>query len=233
MMLLLAASCQKDESADIDADGGQPSTEVSPRQLQNRAREIVNSEEYQAFVNQNRSFLSKIHSRGFLSEGLFNFENGTYNLDVIKERLSMTSFESAEEFVQENEKVAYNTQELVKKYPELTNPSLELKQEISERFLKTTINNKRNKRLRTDGCGLDCDSDRWYCKSYAEDDLNWNLLGCGIANLGGLVCGAGIPAAFVGICICIGTAYTDYERAIDRCENEYWRCVEDCLDSQF
>ena len=136
MRLLLAASCQKDESADIDADGGQPSTEVSPRQLQNRAREIVNSEEYQAFVNQNRSFLSKINSKDFFTEDLIDEENETYNYDVINERLSMTSFESAEEFVQEVEKTYYLTKALVDKYPGLKEASPKFQENMEKESLK-------------------------------------------------------------------------------------------------
>ena len=36
-ILLLAVNCQRDESADIGVEEDQSSTEVSPRQLQNRA----------------------------------------------------------------------------------------------------------------------------------------------------------------------------------------------------
>ena len=136
MMLLLAASCQKDESADIDADGGQPSTEVSPRQLQNRAREIVNSEEYNALMEQNKSFIGKIHSEKFYTEDLFDVENETYHYDVINERLSMTSFESAEEFVQEVEKSYYLAKALVKKFPELKEASQGLQEKVEKENLK-------------------------------------------------------------------------------------------------
>ena len=40
LSIVLVLSCQRDESADIGVNEVQPSTETSPRQLQNRAREI-------------------------------------------------------------------------------------------------------------------------------------------------------------------------------------------------
>ena len=135
-MFVLAVNCQRDESADIDADGGQPSTEVSPRQLQNRAREIVSSEEYNNALNQSELFIKKIHDEHFFTEDLFDVENNTYNYDLIKERLSMTSFKSADEFVQEYEKMFYSIQKLVKKNPELADSSMELQEMIKNEDLK-------------------------------------------------------------------------------------------------
>ena len=120
-MFVLAVNCQRDESADIDADRGLPSTEVSPRQLQNRAREIVSSEEYQGAMDQIDSFASKIHDEHFFTEDLFDVENKTYNYDLISKKLSMTSFQSAGEFVQEYEKMFYSIKDFTMKYPELAN----------------------------------------------------------------------------------------------------------------
>ena len=147
-ILLFAFSCeQQDESADINAE--QANTEVRARQMQVKAREIVNSEEYRNFVDQNELFLSKIHSGDFFS--------------ATNKRLSITSFEPAEDFIKRHEKIAYNTQALLKKYPELKN-SLELREKVSEEFLKKKINemNKRNKgNLRySNPCGYDCSNDK-------------------------------------------------------------------------
>ena len=212
MRLLLAISCQKDESADIDADGGQPSTEVSPRQLQNRAREIVNSEEYQAFVNQNRSFLSKINSKDFFTEDLIDEENETYNYDVINERLSMTSFESAEEFVREYEKIFYNTQKLVKKYPELANPSPGLKQKVKEMsFKKSTVEKQWN-------CVGHCEELWNRCTAEAEYWFSWAMIGCtcwAIAN---------IPYG----CTCAVIAMIDYQNAVESCQRSTDYCLDAC-----
>ena len=87
-------------------------------------------------MEQNKSFIGKIHSEKFYTEDLFDVENETYHYDVINERLSMTSFESAEEFVQEVEKSYYLAKALVKKFPELKEASQGLQEKVEEENLK-------------------------------------------------------------------------------------------------
>ena len=135
-ILLFTFSCeQQDESADVNAE--QSNTEVRARQMQVRAREIVNSEVYNNALNQFELFAKKIYDEHFFTEDLFDVENNTYNYDLIKERLSMTSFKSAEEFVQEYEDMFYSVQQkLVKKNPELADSSMELQEIIKNEDLK-------------------------------------------------------------------------------------------------
>ena len=138
-ILLFAFSCeQQDESADVNAE--QANTEVRARQMQVKAREIVNSEEFNNAINQSELFAKKIYDEHFFTEDLFDAENNTYNYDLIKERLSMTSFKSAEEFVREYEDMFYSVQKLVKKNPELADLSIQTM--IEEEYLKRTISSK-------------------------------------------------------------------------------------------
>ena len=69
--------------------------------------------------------------------------NETYNYDVIRERLSMTSFKSVEEFVQEVEKTYYLAKALAKKYPELKEASPEFQEKIKgEHFKKMKLSHR-------------------------------------------------------------------------------------------
>ena len=68
-----------------------------------------------------------------------------------------------------------------------------------------------------------------YCDIYAEDDFNNTLLGCGVGNLIGFVCGAGIPTAFLATCVCIGFAYDTYTSKLSRCQNDFDRCLDSCM----
>ena len=73
-------------------------TEGVDTQSQARAREIVESKEYDEFFSVNMSFLDRIHDKKmFLEEGLVN-DNGKFNEEILNERLSGTSFESVDEF---------------------------------------------------------------------------------------------------------------------------------------
>ena len=230
-ILLFAFSCeQQDESADVNAE--QANTEVRARQMQVKAREIVNSEEYQNFVDQNRLFLSKIHSEDFLTKEFIDEENATYNYDLIRERLSMTSFKSVEEFVQEYENAFYNTQKLLKKYPKLTNPSPELKEKVTKEYLKK-VQNKRDKKLRFGNpCGFDCSNDKWYCKNDAENDGNWKLwVVCGSSAVIATIASGGcnIIAGGAVLCTCVIGVYSDYIRSLDHCDDKYFRCLNNCM----
>ena len=128
----MAVSCQTDESADIGIKENLP-TEGVDTQSQARAREIVNSEEYENAMNQMEMFISKVNDEHFFTGEFINDENETYNYDLIRERLPMTSFESAEEFVQETEETYYLAKALVEKFPELKEAS----QELQKRWRKS------------------------------------------------------------------------------------------------
>ena len=221
MMLLLAASCQKDESADIDADGGQPSTEVSPRQLQDRAREIVNSEEYREFTDQSESFIDKIHDENFFTLELFDFDNETYNYDLINERLSGTSFESAEEFVQEYENMMRLGFEMGKKYPEIANESLQEK--IEEEML--VMDEKRQKgrmMVRKDcaskfRCKASCASSKRNCEFPIKTTYISAVAVCSLLS-------PTLPAYG----LCMGAATAAYAAAMYSCERNYKNCLSGC-----
>ena len=98
--------------------------ELSKTELEKRAREIVSSKKHQKFTNQTDLFLSKIHNKNFLTERIIDEENQTYRYDLIEERLSMTSFKSVEEFIQEYEKLIYNAQKFVEGNSDLRDPLL-------------------------------------------------------------------------------------------------------------
>ena len=213
MMLVLAFNCQKDETVDINA-GGQPSTEVSPRQLQNRAKEIVNSEEYQAFVNQTDMFLSKIHGEDFLTEEIIDEENETYNYDVINERLSMTSFESAEEFVREYEEAFYSTQKLMVKYPDFANPLVQERMSEERRRIKKVSKQWSGK------CVQDCWDDYFECKDEAEEDYGKQILLCTCVIVGGP-----LPT-----CLCVLSAMARKNNRINRCRRTNNSCIKKCND---
>ena len=215
LILLLAVNCQKDESADIDADGGHPSTEVSPRQLQNRAREIVNSEEYLKFTDQTDLFLEKIHDENFFTLELFDFDNETYNYDVINERLSGTSFDSAEEFVREYEKAFYSAQKLVTKYQtNLANPLVQQKM----REIKKT---RKVSRKWSGKCVKDCWDDYFECKDEADEDFENAMIKCTCFLISGP-----LPT-----CLCYIIALANNNNAINRCRRTNNRCIKRCNDN--
>ena len=210
-MFVLAVNCQRDESADIDADRGLPSTEVSPRQLQDRAREIVSSEEYENVINQLELFFSKIHSgEKFYTEDIFDLENDTYNYDVINERLPMTSFKSAEEFVKGYETAFYSIQKLTIKYPELINQSS---------FQLSSLENAIRKIERKDPAWK-CDQERDYCEKKVVRKALTAALACGFV---GTVAFPWTGPIAGGTCLFL--AWIDYESGIYDCKSDYRHCV--------
>ena len=70
LILLLAVNCQTDESADIGIKENLP-TEGIDAQSQARAREIVNSEEYENAMNQMEMFISKVNDEHFFYRRAF------------------------------------------------------------------------------------------------------------------------------------------------------------------
>ena len=113
----LIVQCQRDESTNVEANGEQPATQMSQKQLQTKAKEIVNSEEYQNAINQTRLFFSKIHDDEFITRNLYDMEDDEW-YDTIKKRLPMTSFKSVEEVMEGDEKLFNAIEELSRKYPE-------------------------------------------------------------------------------------------------------------------
>ena len=213
MMLVLAFNCQKDETVDINA-GGQPSTEVSPIQLQDRAREIVNSEEYRNFTSQTDVFLSKIHSEDFLTEELIDEENEAYRYDVINERLSGTSFESAEEFVREYEKMVHLGAELGKKYPDLANQPMQnamINVDIEEEPISENNPNVRGNWISP--CVKKCKREKTYCEEAAYTTYAIAMISC--------ICSANCP--------CVLAATAAYFVAKRYCKQSYDSCVNGCL----
>ena len=189
--------------------------------MQVKAREIVNSEEYQNFVDQNESFISKIHSENFLSEDIIDEENAMYNYDVINERLSGTSFESAEEFVREYEKMFYSAQKLVKKYPGLKSELLS--KEVAKENTKREIENEKQKTIvqkdcvQKFRCKADCVADKNTCKDTATAVYLAALAGCT------RLCGTPIAG-----CVCVGVATGAYATALYYCNKYYKRCKSSC-----
>ena len=207
MMLLLAISCQKDESADIDADGGQPSTEVSPRQLQIKAREITNSMEYQNLMDQVELLTNKIYDgKNFFTEDIYNVETGSYNRDLIRERLSMTSFKSVDEFIHNFTDLATASKQLGAKYYE----------DIQNQSLRNEINRIDEEiyfRSYDEGY-TKCVKRHDNCIRKARNDFGFGLAMCCISGLGGPICA--VPCH-------IANSYA-YYRAEENCDDNYREC---------
>ena len=138
-------------------------------------------------------------------------ENNTYNYDLIKERLSMTSFKSAEEFVQGYEDMFYSVQKLVKKNPELADSSMELQEMIKNEDLK------RIDLLGSRSSRSTCKKGRRACKDGKFSDFIFSLGGCSLLVL------TGNPIAF-GLCTAIftGKAVADSYH----CNRLYNLCLE-------
>ena len=202
-MFVLAVNCQRDESADIDADRGLPSTEVSPRQLQNRAREIVSSEEFDELLSVNISFLDKIHDKKmFLEEGLVD-NNGEFNENVLKERLSYTSFQSVDEFFQELEEVLTISGKFGGKYDNLQDPLLQ------EEIYKALENTDNIDNMIRKGTVDQCISifNRCETRAYIKFAIG-NTYCCVIGAMGNPICGficAGINFVYVWLLTFVGT----------------------------
>ena len=213
LILLLAVNCQTDESADIRLKENLP-TEGIDLQSQARAREIVESKEYQSLMNHNKSFIGKIHSEKFYTEDLFDLENETYHYDVIRERLSMTSFESAEEFVQETEKTYYLAKALVEKFPELTNASSEFQELIKQESLKKIdssesrfYSSQKNKCRRLHDACLDG----------TLSDYLWTQGGCVVF----------FAISPIGFALCTAIAIGQEISSLYNCKRLYNICMED------
>ena len=213
LILLLAVNCQTDESADIGLKENLP-TEGIGTQSQARAREILESKEYLNFTNQNRLFISKIHDGDFLSEEFINDEKETYNYDLIRERLPMTSFESAQEFVREYEKAFYCAQKLVIKYPYFSDPSIQNK--INEEIMKKR---KESFQVGSIWCEQHCRDDFYWCKGDAETVCGITIAACACV----LVTGA-VPAG----CACVFAAYGIQTITINACERTKYKCIRRC-----
>ena len=156
-------------------------TEGIDLQSQARAREIVESEEYREFTNQNESFFDKIDDENFFTLELFDFDNQTYNYDLINQRLQGTSFKSAEEFVREYEKMISLGVELGKKHPDLADPlmqeammNVDIEEPISQNELGV-----RNQW--TDYCESRCRQAQSNCRAAADREYAAELFGCGVA----------------------------------------------------
>ena len=113
----------------------------------------------------------------FFTGELFNVEKETYNYNVINERLSMTSFKSAEEFIREYEKMYYSFQDFFISYPNLTKSELLLDNFNNEAIL----NNIDSFDARGISCWQQCFQDYNICqKCYKEKLYNccWSLWFC-------------------------------------------------------
>ena len=207
-VLLLCVQCQKEEP-DLNVENNTTSTEqpTQKKDLSVRAREIVHSEEYRGFVKQSESFFNKIQDENFFTLELFDFDNETYNYDLIRKRLSGTSFKSAEEFVQEYEKMICLGAELGNTHTDLVDPSMQ------EAMMSVDIEEKEN--LFGQGMINQCLSDYNFCKKGAEKNYAIALAGC--VAIGVTI----IP--FAGI-ICIVTVYRQYHSNRHQCEQAYYRC---------
>ena len=220
LSIVLVLSCQRDESADIGVNEVQPSTEASPRQLQNRAREIVSSEEYQGAMTQLKLFTDKIHNEHFFTEDLFNVEDYTYNYDLIKKRLYMTSFASAEEFVWEYEKMFYSIQELVKRNPNFTDPFLQEK--IEEELYNQYYDKPERSSIGSRHCVSLCNKERSSCIRHAGNATIAQLATCGVV-------GVFIPAFLQVIWgTCGVTAILYYYLSKEHCGDNYYHCRQGC-----
>ena len=213
LILLLAVNCQTDESADIGIKENLP-TEGIDAQSQARAREIVNSDEYREFTNQNESFFDKIQDENFFTLELFDFDNQTYNYDLINKRLSGTSFKSAEEFVREYEKMISLGVELGKKHPDLADPLMQeamMNVDIEEPISQ---NEQGVRNQWTNYCKQDCYRTNRTCRADADGAYAAAILGC--------VCtGAGFCPCAVAISFAYGVALRYCDNKRDDC---LWRC---------
>ena len=226
-MFVLAVNCQRDESADIDADRGLPSTEVSPRQLQDRAREIVNSEEYRENTIAIKSFFDKIHNRGFFTKDLFDLENEAYNYDVINERLSGTSFSSTEEFISEYEKLFYSFQKLVTKHPSLINSLVQEKIINVEEDIMDLREINEQKRLlssksyKCEWCKNQCANTFNRKRSRLVTEYRSAIIACGFSGIISLTGPLGTSVCFVG-------AWYYFDLNMGYLRNDYDRCITNC-----
>ena len=204
--------CQKDDT-NTNVESEQLKKELSKTELEKRAREIVSSKKHQKFTNQTDLFLSKIHNKNFLTERIIDEENQTYRYDLIEERLSMTSFSSVEEFIQEYEKLFYSAQKLMVQYPSVANSSMQ--ERIREEILKKANNGLE---MRGYKCRTACFNDFEDCQADARGVYNTAIFAC--------VCviGANIPAG----CACVITATIAYNYALRSCGDHYESCTYRC-----
>ena len=215
-MILLAVNCQTDESADIGIKKNLP-TEGIDLQSQARAREIVESKEYREFTNQNESFFDKIQDENFFTLELFDFENQTYNYDLINQRLQGTSFKSAEEFVREYEKMISLGVELGKKHPDLADPLMQeamMNVDIEEPISQNELGVRNQK--------LYCE---WRCRE-AQTNCKRSAGGWYIAELS--FCGIACVATGVG-CACFAAASFHYGVMLRTCDDDYYFCRSGCI----
>ena len=215
----MAVNCQTDESADIGIKENLP-TEGIDAQSQARAREIVNSEEYENAMNQMEMFISKVNDEHFFTGELFNVEKQTYNYNVINERLSMTSFKSAEEFIQEYEKMFYSIQELVKRNPNFTDPFL---QEKIEEELDNQYYDK-PERSSIGSCLSLCNQRNISCIRYAGNVAIAQLAACGIT---GVIIPAVAPIVWG---VCGSAAVVNYWISKNHCWDNYYYCKQGCYN---
>ena len=225
----LIVQCQRDESTNVEANGEQPATQMSQKQLQTKAKEILNSEEWKNYVSQNRSFYNKIHDDGFITRDLFD-EGLEYDdwYDTIQNRLPMTSFKSVEEVMEGDEKAYNSIMEFLKKYPEfLETPGL------SEEVVKIRAENSKKEFLEDlkkkqwiSKCEQRCRYKRHACSVNVENVWLIEQFKCA-AKVIGAVCRIN-PWKLVKGCECFYNVYQDYKREQRECTSEYNSCSSWC-----
>ena len=126
--IALFVGCQKDEVADANSQKKLKREEIISKNFSNAeaektVKEIVNLKDYQELGNQATSLADKINDIRFFDEGIIN-EKDEFDYNVVKERLSMTSFHSVDEFFQEVEAVMSLNKKIIDEHPELLNSSI-------------------------------------------------------------------------------------------------------------
>ena len=176
---------------------------------------------YNNALNQFELFAKKIYDEHFFTEDLFDVENNTYNYDLIKERLSMTSFKSAEEFVQEYEDMFYSVQKLVKKNPNFADPFL---QEKIEKELYNQHYYKSSKRgIAT--CLVLCTHKYESCITTAG---NYALAALALCGITGFIIPVAAPIAWG---VCGASAVIAYWIAKHDCSGDIYYCKKGCHNS--
>ena len=209
-MFVLAVNCQRDESADIDADGGLPSTEVSPRQLQNRAREFAVS--IDGLMDKYDYFLSKIDDKEKFfadAEDIIEQDNETYNYPKIQKILAYTSFKSVDELINQLKEMTDYTIILKNKYAkEIQNQKfLNAVYELDESEIRMDTH------LRDVSCIFRFDK----CFRRARHKFG----------VGGVICCVTTAIHYVCGVLCAVQVSYDYYLAVQTCEENYYRCKRD------
>ena len=156
LIALLVVQCQKDDT-NTNVESEQLKKELSEKQKKALAKEILDSKEYKESAKQILYWRDKIKDEDFFTKDIIG-ENG-FSRDAVKKRLSMTSFKSVDEFFQLFEKMTELNKKVIKKYPEMADPSMEkyLIEEVKEKAKREFWDNIGEKKSIDRKKNYDCD----------------------------------------------------------------------------